>query len=98
MSPSDLVRLWVRKEAVLKATGHGLGTSMTSVSLSGEGRATVDHTPFRVVDLEKADLVEALRAEKCRVDELAASVEPEDETLVLTAVLFLMRISGRKVP
>lgn len=29
----ELLRTWVRKEAILKASGHGLGTAMTSIHL-----------------------------------------------------------------
>lgn len=45
--------VWVQKEAVLKATRHGLSRPMTSVSLSGSGEArqTDSPGPFHVANL-----------------------------------------------
>jgi 4'-phosphopantetheinyl transferase len=64
-APTDeagFLRTWVRKEAVLKATGEGLSRRMSTVQLSGGAteppRLIGDSPPLRLVDLD----VGALRA------------------------------------
>lgn len=39
-SPSEFFQLWVRKEAVVKATGDGLGASLSDIAIGANGRVT----------------------------------------------------------
>lgn len=60
----DPLRLWVRKEALLKATGRGLRLDPTSFWIDAEGRPSAlsgyEGPPLAVVDIELDGFVAAL--------------------------------------
>lgn len=60
----DPLRLWVRKEAILKATGRGLRVDPTSFWIDAEGRPSAlsgyEGPPLAVVDIHVDGFVAAL--------------------------------------
>ena len=79
------VTMWVRKEAVLKATGEGLSRPMSSVSISdsaGSPRVVVGAPPLQLDDLDVRSLRDTLPAVAGEVV-MAAALAVGAERIVL---------------